>query len=135
MTTDPTDRDRRLDRIAGLVMAVLSIVVGVGLLVLTIGDGVVTGERGPRLGAFVDGNLLTALLFLTAGILAAAAAAGVQRRLLTLSGLLLLGGAATHLVGIAVGVDLLGGSGSTVAAFLGLGGALTVLGLTPEHPA
>ncbi len=127
------------DRTAGLTLAAVSLVAGIGLLLLTAGDGLVTGERGPRLGAFVDGNLATALLFTGAGLIAAFAATRLDRQgahgrlLLTISGGLLLAGAALHLLSVAVGTDLLGGSGSTVAAFLGLGAALTAIGLTPAE--
>lgn len=113
------------------VLSLLAFAAGIGLLVLTAGDGLVTGERGPVLGAFVSGNLATAVLFiLTGGLLAIAA--GTGRAVAALAGAaLMLGAAVVQLGGSAVGADLLGGTGSTVAAFLGLGCAALAIGATP----
>ncbi|HUG83540.1 MAG TPA: hypothetical protein VMM13_03200, partial [Euzebya sp.] len=112
------------------ILALLALAAGVGLLVLTAGDGLVTGERGPRLGALVHGNLATAVLVTAAGVLLAVGAATRRMPVVLAAAALLLGGAAVHLIGIAVGSDLLGASGSTVAAFLGLGGAALAIGAT-----
>lgn len=121
-------------RTAHAVVAGLSLVVGIGLLVLTVGDGVVIGERGPRLGAFVNGNLLAALVFVLGGLIAAAGAIVTNRIVTTAAAVVLLGGAAVHLIGILAGTDLLGGSGSTVSAWLGLGGAVAAIALAdPER--
>lgn len=120
------------DRRALAVLAGLALACGVGLLVLTAGDGVVTGQRGLRLGAFVHGNLAAALWFLAGAVLLGGAAVHPARLLVIGAGTVLLGGAAVHLLGVAAGVDLLGGSGSTVAAFLGLGAGALAIGLTGD---
>jgi hypothetical protein len=119
------------DRIALGVLALLALVCSLGLVLVAGDDGLVMGQRGPRLGAFVHGNLAAAGLFGVGGLLLAVAAARPMRPAVLLGGAVLTAGALIHLVSLALGVDPIGGSGSTVAAYLGLGIAALAIGATP----
>jgi hypothetical protein len=120
-------------RRAVLVLGVLGLVSGVAGLIYSAGEPF--AGAGTRLGAFMSFNGLGAVVTLALAVLSLVAGVAGRRPLVLAAGVGHLLGALLVVVGLGLGVRLLGGNGSTLSYFLGLGFGLLALGLSAaEEP-
>lgn len=120
-------------RRAPLVLGVLCVAAGVAGLAASVADGQpLLGEQGARVGAFHHLNPLGGLVVATLGAVALVGTLLGRRLLVLAAGLALLAGALAVPIDQAAGAGVIGGSASTMAVLLGLGGGLAACALTPE---
>lgn len=120
-------------RRALLVLGVLCVVAGLTGLAASVTDGQsLLGQQGARVGAFHHLNPLGGLVVATLGAVALVGTV-LRRGLLVLTAaVILLAGALAVPIDQATGAGIIGGSASTMAVLLGLGGGLAACALTRE---
>jgi hypothetical protein len=116
-------------RRAVLALGILALISGAAGLLATVGEPF-AGAPGVRLGAFMSFNGLGAACALLLAVVTVAAGLTARRALIVVAGAGHLLGALLVVVGLGLRLPLLGGDGSTLSYFLGLGFGLLALGLT-----